>query len=269
MFAVTNLEVPERLVSGPKTSAQLACECGVNPEWMDRVCKAAAAMGLLGTEEATAVAGAYGNKVTEIVKPGTVEQPSTGTDSDIDIHCTRDQMHKNRNITADIIAGTGQSLHSQKDPAASTAEQLRVQPSTTRLYKNTATSSVLCKDHPSSVKAFVKFFEHQFGAFGHLSQGLKQGVTPYELYSGGVTFWEHCSTDEALGTVFDEAMQAQKWLGSVAVVTDYHWDQYRAVIDIAGGIGGFLSELLQQYPQLQGVLLDLEQPVQRGKQVNP
>eukprot|EP00877_Chromochloris_zofingiensis_P006638 jgi/Chrzof1/2227/Cz11g07130.t1 len=265
MFAITNLDVPERLVSGPKSSAQLAIECGVNSEWMDRVCKAAAAMELLGMQEVRAKPGTDGRKVTKVVKPD-AEQPSIGTDSNVDTKCTRDQMHKHHNITANITASTGQLVHSQKHPAASIPEQRTAKQSATRLYKNTAASSVLCKDHPSSVKAFVKLFEHQYGAFGYLSQGLVQGVTPYELYSGGVTFWDHLNTDEAFGTVFDEAMQAQKWLGSVAVVSDYRWGQYHTVIDIAGGIGGFLAELLQHYPQLQGVLLDLEQPVQRGKQ---
>eukprot|EP00877_Chromochloris_zofingiensis_P000188 jgi/Chrzof1/1016/Cz01g37070.t1 len=207
MFAITNLNVPERLVPSPKTSAQLACECGVDPEWMDRVCKAAAAMGLLGTEQVRAIAGTNGQQDTGVVKPGTAEQPSIGTDSNVDTDCTKDQMHKNHNITTRIIASTGRTVYSQKDPAASSAEQHRAKSSATKLYRNTATSSVLCKDHPSSVKAFVQLFEHQYAAFGHLSEGLMQGVTPYELYSGGMTFWEHLHTDEAYGIVFDEAMQ--------------------------------------------------------------
>lgn len=48
----------------------------------------------------------------------------------------------------------------------------------------------------------------------------------------------------------------------------YHLPRYDVVVDVGGGNGQFLAELLGRYPHLQGVLFDQQAQVDRGKQVS-
>jgi hypothetical protein len=63
-------------------------------------------------------------------------------------------------------------------------------------------------------------------------------------------------------------MLAVNHFGGSAVVHTYPWGQYDCVVDVAGGVGAFLAELLATHSGLrQGVVLDLPSNINRTQQV--
>lgn len=70
-------------------------------------------------------------------------------------------------------------------------------------------------------------------------------------------FFELVRADRALGDMFDRAMSDMDGLGQRAVVAAHDFTRYRTVVDIGGGRGALLSEILRRAPGCTGVLFDL------------
>jgi hypothetical protein len=65
-------------------------------------------------------------------------------------------------------------------------------------------SAVLTEGHPNSVKHMVRLFGDHWQAFGRLSEGVRTGQTPYKLYSGGKSHWQHMTEVPELYTRFNK-----------------------------------------------------------------
>jgi hypothetical protein len=51
---------------------------------------------------------------------------------------------------------------------------------------------------------------------------------------------------------------------SAAIVDAYQWPQQGKVVDIGGGAGGLLYAIMEKNPQLEGVVFDLKEVIQRN-----
>lgn len=100
-----------------------------------------------------------------------------------------------------------------------------------------------------------------------LLQGIKTGKVPFELWSGGQTFWQHLEANPRHATTFDAAMHEVNQFGGAAVALNYPWSNFDCVVDVAGGVGGFLADILRNNPRLNGVLFDQPAPIGRAKMV--
>lgn len=100
-------------------------------------------------------------------------------------------------------------------------------------------------------------------------QGIRTGTIPYELHTGGKGFWEYCAADPTRAARFDHAMVAVNHFGGSAVVHTYPWGHHDCVIDVAGGVGGFMVDVLRKVPGLKkGVVFDLASNIERAKEVS-
>jgi hypothetical protein len=50
-------------------------------------------------------------------------------------------------------------------------------------------------------------------------------------------------------------------------VEQYPWHRYDVIVDVGGGNGQFMMELLTKDARLRGVLVDQDEQVHRGKEV--
>lgn len=100
-------------------------------------------------------------------------------------------------------------------------------------------------------------------------QGIRTGTIPYKLHTGGQGFWEWSADDATRATRFDLAMMAVNHYGGSAVVHTYGWGQFDCMVDIAGGVGGFIADVMTKVPSLkQGVVFDLASNINRAKEVS-
>jgi hypothetical protein len=63
-------------------------------------------------------------------------------------------------------------------------------------------------------------------------------------------------------------MVAVNHYGGSAVVNTYPWGHFDCVVDVAGGVGGFMADVMRKVPGLsKGVVFDLASNINRAKEV--
>ena len=98
-------------------------------------------------------------------------------------------------------------------------------------------------------------------AWGTLLTYVRTGAAAYhELF--GLPFWEDLDAHPEIGASFDALMGPT---GHGTPNPEFHltggWGSVRSVVDVGGGTGAMLAELLRSRPELHGTLVDLPRTV--------
>ncbi|NUS95017.1 MAG: hydroxyneurosporene methyltransferase [Nocardia sp.] len=126
-------------------------------------------------------------------------------------------------------------------------------------YTLTPTARALRRDAPVPLRDAVLFYgcpihrDH----WTHLVDAVRTGApaVPAQM------FFELIRTDRELGELFDRAMADIAGLGQNAVLAAHDFGRYRSIVDIGGGRGALLSEILRRVPDCTGILFDLPEVV--------
>lgn len=90
-----------------------------------------------------------------------------------------------------------------------------------------------------------------------LMHTVKTGQTTVEHVTGKAAF-DFFPTDPVENVRFNNAMTSLSDMVVPAVLEAYDFSQFSTVVDVAGGHGHLLCEILKKYPKLKGVVVDLE-----------
>ncbi|MCD9875668.1 acetylserotonin O-methyltransferase [Streptomyces guryensis] len=93
-------------------------------------------------------------------------------------------------------------------------------------------------------------------AYTGMLHSIRTGESAYHGVHG-VAFWKDYQRDERLRVFFGAIMAGHAWQTGPALAAEYDWEPVRKVIDVGGGIGALLSEVLHKQPHLEGAVLDL------------
>ena len=118
------------------------------------------------------------------------------------------------------------------------------------VFANTAASERMLD---ASVAAFAHLFG---GVFYRAAEGLDAHGAPAfpELY--GTDFWSWLAANPGERSAFDSAMGGRReWVAER--LADVEWRGDERVVDVGGGNGSLLVELLRRQPGLRGIILDL------------
>ncbi|MBF8185394.1 methyltransferase [Nonomuraea sp. K274] len=128
-------------------------------------------------------------------------------------------------------------------------------------------AALLASGHPSGMRAQLDLggFGGQMDlAFVGLLHTVRTGQPAWETVFGA-SFWHHLAATPEMSVSFD-AMMA----GGADYVTDaaegYDWSGVRHVVDVGGGTGALLAEVLRTHPDIRATLVDLPDTVDRGRQ---
>ncbi|CAG8716618.1 15814_t:CDS:2 [Dentiscutata erythropus] len=143
------------------------------------------------------------------------------------------------------------------------------------VYANNHQSIVLCKDHPNTISNFILIYEEISSAANYLAYDLKlqtdDKMTSFAKAHNGIELYEWLSLPENKERFesFNKGMVEQDNISGKGLYQDYDWSQYcnAKFVDVAGGIGGFLSHLLTCYPTMKGVLYELPSVIEMSEQV--
>ncbi|MBN6041298.1 methyltransferase [Amycolatopsis sp. 195334CR] len=102
-------------------------------------------------------------------------------------------------------------------------------------------------------------------AYSGMLHSVRTGESAYESVHG-TPFWADYQRDEQLRVFFGGIMAAHAWQTGPAVAAEYDWAPVRRVLDVGGGIGALLTEVLRQHPHLDGAVLDLPPVEPEAKQ---
>ena len=133
-----------------------------------------------------------------------------------------------------------------------------------RTFSLTPISEPLCKDAQNSMRQMALWLTlpFHFEVYGQLSHALRTGETVAEkLY--GLPCFEYLAQNQEVNDVFNDAMT--EFSGNVipAVLEAYDFGSLsgKTLVDIAGGHGKVLTEILKKHPGVRGILFDLERVV--------
>lgn len=125
----------------------------------------------------------------------------------------------------------------------------------------TPAAAVLQSGIPGSVHDAVCMIGDMTGdgpwwsAVGHLRHSVLTGQPSWD-YVVDASFFDYLALHPKAGAWFDRGLANFTIVENSAIANAYDFSQVRRVIDIGGGQGGFLAEILKAFPQVSGVLAD-------------
>ncbi len=132
------------------------------------------------------------------------------------------------------------------------------QPSTD-VFSNTETSETLRRNVPGSQWAWViSELSPNCGIYelwSTLSSVVRTGEAHPEQVLG-TSFWGFLKQEPKAGRTFALAMQEVAQAMTPAVTAAYNWRDAEFLVDVGGGIGSQLIDILEHYPRSRGILLD-------------
>jgi hypothetical protein len=133
---------------------------------------------------------------------------------------------------------------------------------THQLFAQNEESSYLLSDHPSCLRyqAMMLGAEYDMAATQDMDYSLRTGKSAIQKRYG-TDIWDYLATRPAESQVYNQAMTALSLLDTLPILRSYDFSALRTLVDIGGGHGFFLFNLLTHYPGLHGTLLDRPQVI--------
>ena len=104
-------------------------------------------------------------------------------------------------------------------------------------------------------------------AWGTLLEAVRTGAPAYANLFGR-SFWEDLDVHSELAADFDALMGPEgHGTPDPGVLLDDDWAGVRTVVDVGGGSGAMLAEILRAHPAMHGTLVDLPKTVARAAAV--
>lgn len=129
-------------------------------------------------------------------------------------------------------------------------------------YALTPMARALCRDSDVSLRDAVLFFGspgHR-NHWTHLVDAVRTGE-PVGVKLDGMPFFEYVKHDRELGELFDRAMTSIGTLSMESLLAAYDFGRYETLVDVGGGEGALLTEILRRAPRSRGILFDLPEVV--------
>lgn len=125
-------------------------------------------------------------------------------------------------------------------------------------FRNTPLSDVLRTDHPESQRESVLFLPAPFlwRPLGELYESVRGGEPAFRRVFGQ-QFFEYLADHPADAAIFNSVMtQGVEW-STPALLAAYDFSHFERLVDVGGGEGALLRDILTATPKLQGILFDL------------
>ncbi len=135
-------------------------------------------------------------------------------------------------------------------------------------FRNTPFTEVLRASHPQSQRESALFLPAAFlwRPLGELEYSVRTGGPSFERIFGQ-RFFDYLEGHAEDAALFNAAMtQGVAWT-SPALVAAYDFSRFERLVDVGGGEGALLRDILSATPGLRGVLFDLPQAVARASEI--
>jgi hypothetical protein len=103
-------------------------------------------------------------------------------------------------------------------------------------------------------------------AWGTLLTAVRTGAPAYHTVFGQ-PFWEDLHTHPEIAADFDALMGPEGHGTPDPNVLVDGWESVRTVVDVGGGTGALLAEVLRVHPNVRGILVDLPRTVARSGEI--
>jgi hypothetical protein len=133
-------------------------------------------------------------------------------------------------------------------------------------FSLTPLGNCLRSDVSSSLRgAIIARGDLYYGAAAGLLEAVQQGGVPFE-HVHSVGFFEYLAQHPERGAEFQGSMVDRSRHEAAEVVAAYDFGSFERLVDVGGGHGVLLTEILTAFPRLRAVLLDRLQVVERARE---
>ncbi len=101
-------------------------------------------------------------------------------------------------------------------------------------------------------------------AWGQILHSVQTGKSSFE-HVHGMRFFEYMTKNPEAGAIFDKAMANYASQTGLQVASAYPFSKARVVVDVGGGHGALIADILQRYPDMQGINFDMPANVRPAK----
>jgi hypothetical protein len=124
-------------------------------------------------------------------------------------------------------------------------------------FSLTEVGKYLRTDSAGSHAAMAMLFgsRNVWAAWGDLLNAVKSGTPAFDNVHGR-NVWDYRALHPEQGRIFDRAMGSGTARFAAAVMEAYDFSRFRHVVDVGGGDGSFLTQLLSAHQELNGTLFD-------------
>jgi hypothetical protein len=116
----------------------------------------------------------------------------------------------------------------------------------------------LRRDVAGSVRGFARFVGHEINGrpWGQFIHSVKTGMPSFDLVFGAPVF-EYLATQPEAAAIMNEAMTSLSLTEARAVVSAYDFRGINMLVDVGGGHGLLLAEVLKANPAMRAILFEL------------
>jgi hypothetical protein len=130
----------------------------------------------------------------------------------------------------------------------------------------TSLAEPLQSEHPHSMRSMALCFGEPWNwrPFGELLHSVRTGAPAFDHVYGRSLF-DFLSSDPEAGAIYDAGMTALAKEGQGLAVLTYDYSRVESIVDVGGGEGTILADVLRANHHLRGVLFDQPAVVARAK----
>lgn len=125
------------------------------------------------------------------------------------------------------------------------------------MFDLTSVGRLLCADVPGSLAAWAEFCgTRSWVTWGRLIESVRTGDSLRKQTSGADGF-HHLEDDAPGALLFNRAMVDLTRPVACAIARTVDWSGMSLIVDVGGGYGELIAEILLQHPAVRGILFDL------------
>ena len=122
--------------------------------------------------------------------------------------------------------------------------------------------------HPDSIRQLLRRFgEEYWASFGLMEHSIITGNPAFDRVVGMPRF-EYMKNNPDLQKRFDEGMAKRSETDDSGIAGAYDFQRHRQIVDVGGGRGGLLAQILTRTPNARGVLFDQSQVLAQSTLLN-
>jgi hypothetical protein len=169
-----------------------------------------------------------------------------------------DQLANGARSTAELAAATGANEDALYRVLRALAMVGVFDEIGSRRFALTPTSELLRSDRPGvrDMALWITSPFH-FRVYSNAVDAVRTG-RPAAEKTVGMPVFEYLARDRELSEIFNNAMTSFSATIMPAVLDAYDFGGISVLVDVAGGHGGILTAVLQKYPSMRGILMDVD-----------
>ena len=136
------------------------------------------------------------------------------------------------------------------------------------LYGPTALSACLHSDDPRSLYHLARMSGGgwQWKALGELPYSVSTGLPAFEHVFGKEVWRYFAEDDPVAGELFNRAMTSLAGPADDLLAAAYDFSGVQTLVDVGGGLGGFITTVLKRNPTVKGILFDRPDVIEDARQ---